>query len=151
MTERTIRSLYSSELGNSYKLTRSPEAEPYWNGCREHRLMLPRCRSCGEFHFYPRPFCPRCREEDIEWCQSEGIGEVYTFAVVEQPIEKAYAPLIPYVIAIIELTEGVRMISHVIDHDPKKVVCGLKVEIDFREISPALTIPVFRPRAIEAK
>ena len=149
MAERAPRSLYGSELGNTYKPTRSPEAEPYWAGCREHRLVLPRCRQCSEFHFYPRSFCPLCGAEDLEWCQASGLGEVYTFAVVEQPIEKPFAGLVPYVIAIVELDEGVRMLSRITDMPGDEMRCGLKVEVHFEEVSPSFTIPLFRPKKSE--
>lgn len=145
MTDRIIRSLYGSELGRAYQLTRSPEAEPYWAACREHRLVLPRCVGCGRFHFYPRPFCPHCDAGDIEWPQVSGEGVVYTFAVVRQPIENAFAALLPYVIAVIELNEGVRILSHITDVAPESIACDMRVCVDFKEISPSLVIPTFRP------
>lgn len=146
MTEKVIRSLYSSELGNAYKPTRSPEADQYWSGCREGRLIMPHCQSCGELHFYPRPFCPHCGGNDLAWRQLSGAGEVYTFAVVKQPLEKVFTGLIPYIIAIVELEEGIRILSHVIEVHPEEIKCGLKVQVDFREVSPTLTIPIFRPQ-----
>ena len=107
--KREVQSLYKSELGKAYRPTRAPESEPFWAGCAEGRMVVPRCEGCRRFHFYPRRFCPYCDCEDIEWREASGAGIVYSFAIVEKPIEKAFSSLVPYVIAIVELEEGIRM------------------------------------------
>src|SRR4029079_4616537 len=140
-----VRSLYGSQLGKAYALTRSPEADPFWMGCREERLMLPWCLACRRCHFYPRTLCPHCGSAEIEWKQASSKGRVYTFAVVRQPIERAFAELVPYVIAIIELEEGVRMLSHVTSIDPDNVRCGMEVAVEFRPHSEKIMLPIFRP------
>jgi len=141
-----IRSLYGSQLGKAYALTRSPEADPFWAGCREGRLMLPWCSSCGRPHFYPRPFCPHCSSIDIAWKRASGNGTVYTFAVVRQPIERAFADLVPYVIAIVALEEGVRMLSHITSIDPDRAACDMPVTVEFKRYSDKVMLPTFRPR-----
>lgn len=147
MAAKEIQSLYKSELGKDggYRLTRAPEAEPFWQGCKDGRLMLPRCRSCGRYHFYPRSFCPYCDDSNLEWCAASGNGTVYSFAIVRQPLEKAFAALVPYVIVIIELEEGVRMLSHLAGADVESVVCGMKVRVDFQAMPVGVMTPVFRP------
>jgi uncharacterized OB-fold protein len=142
-----IRSLYGSQLGQAYALTRSPEADPFWAGCREGRLMLPWCPACRRHYFYPRALCPHCGSDEIDWKQASGKGSVYTFAVVRQPIERAFADLVPYVIAIIELEEGVRMLSHVTSTDPNNVRCGMEVVVEFKPYSEKIVLPTFRPIA----
>ena len=143
--KREIRSLYKSELGKAYRPTRAPESEPFRAGCAEGRLVVPSCGDCGRFHFYPRRFCPYCDCEDIEWREASGAGIVYSFAIVEKPIEKAFSSLVPYVIAIVELEEGIRMLSHVVDVDPADMTCGMCVRVQYRRISETLTVPVFGP------
>lgn len=140
-----IKSLYGSQLGQAYAITRSPEATPFWEGCREGRLMLPWCSACSRPHFYPRIFCPHCGGDAIEWKQASGRGTIYTFAVVRQAIERAFADLVPYVIAIIDLDEGVRMLSHIVSIDPDDVRCDMKVTAEFRPYSDKISLPVFRP------
>jgi len=140
-----IKSLYGSQLGQAYAVTRSPEADPFWEGCREGRLMLSWCASCHRHHFYPRAFCPHCGSADIEWKQASGKGTIYTFAVVRQPIERAFADLVPYVLAIIQLDEGVRILSHVVSTDPDSVKCDTKVTVEFKPYSDKITLPMFRP------
>ena len=144
---RDIQSLYKSELGKAYQPTRAPESEPFWKGCAEERLVVPRCGQCRRFHFYPRRFCPHCDARDIEWREASGDGAVYSFAVVQKPIEKAFSSLVPYVIAIVELEEGIRMLSHVVDVDPAGMRCGMRVRVRYRKVSDTLTVPVFGPAA----
>ena len=147
MAKKEIQSLYKSELGKdqAYRLTRAPEAEPFWQGCKDGRLMLPRCRDCGRYHFYPRPFCPHCDGRNLEWHAASGTGTIYSFAVVAQPLEKAFADRVPYIIAIVELPEGVRMLSHIVDTDPAHVACGTKVRVEFAQTPAGVVAPLFRP------
>ena len=107
--------------------------------------MLPWCRACRRYHFYPRALCPLCGSAEIDWKQASGKGRVYTFAVVRQPIERVFAELVPYVIAIIELEEGVRMLSHVTSTDPDNVRCGMDVVVKFKPYSEKIVLPTFRP------
>lgn len=140
---KELRTLYKSELaGSVYQPTRAPEAQPFWDGCREQRLMLPQCGSCKRFHFYPRKFCPYCDSREIHWVQSAGTGTIYSFAVVRQKVEPAFAHLIPYAVVIVELAEKVRILSRIAG-PPDGVACGKSVRVSFEELSPALTIPLF--------
>ena len=140
---QNLRTLYKSQLGgDAYQLTRSPEAAPFWEGCRAKRLMLPQCGVCRRAHFYPRRFCPFCDSTDITWIQSSGTGTIYSFAIVRQPIEAAFASLVPYAIGIVELDEGVRLLSRIAG-ELDQVRCAKSVHVTFEEFSPALTVPVF--------
>jgi len=140
---RNLKTLYSTQLGGeAYTPTRSPEAKPFWEGCRAGVLRLPRCYACGKFHFYPRRFCPFCDSTEIAWIDSSGKGSIYAYAVVRQPIEAAYAALVPYCIAIVELVEGVRMLTRIAG-DIERIACGRSVKVAFEALSPALTIPIF--------
>lgn len=140
---RSLKTLYGTQLeGEAYTPTRSPEAKPFWEGCRERILRLPRCSACGRFHFYPRRFCPFCDSMEIAWVEATGKGTIYTYAIVRQPIEAAYAALVPYCIAVVELEEGVRMLTRVAG-DVDEIACGKNVRVTFEALSPALTIPVF--------
>tara|TARA_R110000868_G_scaffold404811_1_gene683378 strand:+ start:24456 stop:24914 length:459 start_codon:yes stop_codon:yes gene_type:complete len=145
MTNKEIQSLYKSQLGAgaSYKRTRAPEAEPFWAGCEDGELRLPWCLACHEPHFYPRSFCPHCGHQELEWRRMSGHGEIYSFAVVEAPIEKAFAEMLPYVVVIVELKEGVRLLSHLVEANVNKVHCGQSVEVQFFKMPGGITAPVF--------
>lgn len=138
-----LRTLYKSELqSGGYTLTRSPEAAPFWEGCRARKLMLPKCRACKRVHFYPRSFCPFCDSRDIEWIEASGKGTIYSYAIVRQPIEAAFAKLVPYCIGIVELAEGVRLSTRILG-DVDAVSCGRHVTVTFEERSANLMTPLF--------
>lgn len=122
----------------------TPETSYYWESAREGRLVIQQCRSCSERQFYPRTLCHKCGSTDLEWIESAGRGTVYTFTVTHRPAGPAFEPLVPYVCAVIELEEGVRMLSNIIDCDPKEVRIGQEVTVDFLKVTDEISLPVFR-------
>jgi uncharacterized protein len=125
----------------------TPEAKPYWDGLREQKLMLPRCRACGRAFFYPRVLCPLCHAADIEWIQSSGRGRLYSFGIVYQTISKVFKVKPPYVLAMVELQEGPRLMSNLIniEPDPRRIRCDMPVEVVFEKLTDDITLPLFRP------
>lgn len=118
---------------------------PYWDAAREGRLLIRRCRECGEAGFYPRPFCPSCWSADVEWEEASGRATLYTFSVIHQNELPPFAGWLPYVAAIVELEEGPRMMTNVVDCDLDALAVGMALEVTFREHSDTITAPVFRP------
>jgi uncharacterized protein len=125
----------------------TPEAKPYWDGLRQQKLMLPRCRACGRAFFYPRVLCPRCHAPDIEWVQSSGRGRLHSFGIVYQTISKAFKVKAPYVLAMVELEEGPRLMSNLINivPDPRRIRCDMPVEVVFERLTDEVTLPLFQP------
>ena len=125
------------------------ETKPYWDATREGKLLVKECRSCGNAFFYPRNHCPNCWSTDTAWRESSGRGTVYTFTVVYQNDLPPFRDRVPYVVAVVELEEGVRMTSNVEGISPEDVRCGLPVVVGFREEKrseeESVAIPVFRP------
>ncbi|MFN2545727.1 MAG: Zn-ribbon domain-containing OB-fold protein [Actinomycetota bacterium] len=124
------------------------ETQPYWDAAREGRLLIKRCRTCAEAFFYPRTYCPRCWSQDTEWQNSSGRGRVYTFTVVHQNDLPPFNQRVPYVVAIVELDEGVRLTSNIEGVDPDEVACDMPVQVAFREEhrdDEVVALPVFRP------
>lgn len=119
------------------------EARAFWEGCARHELLLQRCRACGQFQFYPRTLCRNCWSTDIEWVPSAGEGSVYTFTVVHRGPTEVFQAMTPYVVALIQLDEGVRMLSHVIGVAPEDVTIGAKVRVAFDDITDDISLPVF--------
>lgn len=115
---------------------------PYWEAAAEGRLVLPRCRRCGRCHHHPRGLCPHCWSTDLEWVDAEGTGTVVTFSIVHQPPSPGFG--VPYVLAVVELAEGPRMMANVLDVDPAAVRIGMPVEVTF-ERRDTTTLPQFRP------
>ena len=124
------------------------ETAPYWEGTNAGKLLIKRCRSCSRAYFYPRNHCPNCWSTDTEWIESSGRGTVYTFTVVYQNDLPPFRDRVPYVVAIVELDEGVRMTSNIEGVDAGQVRCGMPVQVAFREEprgEDTVALPVFRP------
>ena len=122
------------------------ESRPFWDACRQHKLLIQRCDSCGQNRFPPTTFCPHCQSGDTKWVAASGRGTVFSWIVVRHPVPKeVYAPDVPYVVAIIELAEGVRMVGNIEGCVPEAVAAKMPVSVGFRDVSPDLTLPVFSP------
>ncbi len=122
------------------------ETKEYWAGCKRHELLIQRCRACGRFQFYPRAICANCLSDDVDWVKSSGNGTVYTYSVVHRAPSKAFAAEAPYTTAIVELEEGVRMMTNVVGCPPDAVHIGMPVTVVFDDINEEIALPKFRPR-----
>ncbi|MBB05668.1 Zn-ribbon domain-containing OB-fold protein [Pseudooceanicola sp.] len=120
------------------------DSAPYWEAAREGRLDIPLCGDCGKHHFYPRAICPHCHSDNLKFDTVSGRGEVHTFTIARRPAGPAFADDVPYVVALIELEEGPRMMSRVQTDDPESVRIGAKVEVTFVKASDEVTFPYFR-------
>lgn len=122
-----------------------PDTEPYWEAARQHRLLIRWCRSCQRHSFYPRPFCPHCWSTDVEWVQASGRASLYTYSVVHVNDLPPFNERVPYVAAIVELEEGPRMETNIVDCEPDELRIGMPLVVDFRPLTEDITLPVFRP------
>ena len=122
-----------------------PDSREYWRACREHRLLIQECAVCGHLQFYPRVICTACRGRELGWKEAMGTGSVYSYTVVRRPPSDAFAKDVPYVLALIDLDEGVRLMTNVIGCNPEEVVIGMRVGVSFQDVSPDLALPMFSP------
>jgi uncharacterized OB-fold protein len=123
-----------------------PETKPYWDACKRHELVLPRSRITNEFFFYPRAISPgEDMSEDIEWVKASGKARVWTYAIHHMGPTKAYKGEPPYVVALVETDEGVKMMTNIVECDPKDVRIGMDVEVVFDDVTPEVALPKFRP------
>ena len=122
-----------------------PWAQPFWDAAKEHRLILQHCRECDRPIHYPRVVCPHCGAEELEWRPATGRGRVYSFTVVENNAPSAFLADMPYVVAVIDLEEGVRMLSNVVGADADELRCDMPVEVVFDDVDERFTLPKFRP------
>jgi uncharacterized OB-fold protein len=120
------------------------EEAVYFDYCQQGELRIQRCADCGRFVFYPRYVCPDCLGSALEWVRAAGTGTVHTFTVQHRAAPGFSGPL-PYVIAVVELDEGVRMLSR-ITGDPDRVRIGLPVAVAWARIDDDFQVPVFVPR-----
>jgi hypothetical protein len=119
------------------------DTAPFWQAARERKLLLQRCRACGAHVFYPRSICPHCHQLDLEWVEASGRGEIYSYTVARRPAGPAFAEEVPYVLVLVDLDEGPRMLSNLRVPDVESVRIGQRVHADFEAINDDVTLPVF--------
>jgi uncharacterized protein len=124
-----------------------PEVKPFWDATAEGRLVLPQCVDCQTVVWYPRPFCPACGSLKVEWIQASGRGDVYSFTVNRrgQADLPAYRDAGVYVLAYVELDEGPRIMTNIVDCAPDEVRIGQKVEVVFHDTGQGCALARFRP------
>jgi uncharacterized OB-fold protein len=117
---------------------------PFFEAAARGELRYQRCPACGHVQFYPRPVCTACGA-DPEWATASGRGTVHTFTVVRQNFMPPFKDELPYVVAMIALEEGVRMMGNVTGCAPAQVRIGMAVEAYAVECEPGLGVPFWRP------
>jgi uncharacterized OB-fold protein len=114
---------------------------PFWDGCRRGSLLVQRCTSCSRHVFTPQDFCRSCQSPDLEWVESAGDGVIVTYTTIWRPQTPAFE--VPYVVAVVALTEGYEMLTNIVDTEPAEIQIGAKVHVAFRDVSPEVTLPCF--------
>ena len=125
--------------------TISGETKPFWDACRRGILLIQRCGQCQEYQFYPRGICATCWCEDIRWVTASGKGTVWTFTETRQNRTPGFEEDVPYVLALVELEEGVKMFTNIVECDPQQVSIGMAVEVTFVPATDQISVPFFKP------
>lgn len=123
----------------------TPETQEFWDGLKRQELRIQRCNDCGRGYFYPRPFCPRpgCHSRNVEWITALGKGTLATYVIVHRGHPAFEAP---YVIAVVELAEGGRLMTNLVgldDPTPEALRVGAGVEVVFDKVNDEVTLPKF--------
>ncbi len=133
----------------------APDADtaPFWDACRERRLVIQRCAACGLFRHPPIAGCPSCGSRSTDWVAVAGTGMVYSYTIVRHAVTPELAPHVPYNAALIALdgAPGVKLISNVVDASPEEMRIGLPVEVAWEEARPGVVLPRFRKRPDAAR
>ncbi len=116
----------------------NPENKPYWDAAGEGRLLVKRCRACGEAHHYPRALCPFCFSDDTEWQEASGRGTIYSYSVMRRALQ-------PYAIAYVTLEEGPTMMTNLVDCDFDALKIGQSVKVVFTPTDGGPPMPMFAP------
>lgn len=119
----------------------SIDSKPYWDGLKERRLLLQQCGNCGLVRHYPRPMCDACHSLEVRWIESSRQGRLYAWTEVHHPFVPGFRDEIPYVMATVELEEGVRLQCQMLDAEADRLRLDLPVEIVFREVQHDLVLP----------
>jgi hypothetical protein len=121
------------------------ETREYWEAAKQGRLLVKHCNACGELHHYPRPFCPFCWSEDVEWREVSGRGTVYTYSIVYRNDLEPFSEWGAYVPAVVELEEGPRLMTTIVDCPHDRLAVDMPVEVVFRDLTDEWAAPDFRP------
>ena len=120
----------------------SPLSGPFWEATKEGKFVLQRCASCGEHVWTPKAVCPNCLTDTLEWTEASGRGSIYSYVVLHTSAISALEP--PYAIAVVDLEEGPKFFTSLVDVDVEQVRIGTPVEVAFEDVGP-VALPFFRP------
>ncbi len=120
------------------------DTKPFWDFAKAHELRVQKCTKCGELHYPPSAFCPNCSNLDSEWVKLSGNGKVYSFVVVRRKYP-GFENKIPYVVAIVETAEKIRMLSNIVECKPEDVKIDMPVQVTWEDITPEFSLPQFKP------
>ncbi len=115
-----------------------PETQPFWDAAVQGRLLIKRCRACGEAHYYPRPLCPFCASDQTEWQEAKGTGTLYSYSVMRRAA-------VPYAIAYVTLDEGVTMMTNVVGVAFDALRIGQRMRVVFTPTDGGPPVPTFTP------
>ena len=122
----------------------TPETQHYWDGTRQGELRLQRCDACAKIYFPPRPFCPECGSRQVRVIKASGKGRLYSYVIHHRPVP-GFTP--PYAIAVVELDEGPRLMTNIVDcpQTPEALQLDMALEVAFEKLDDEITLPLFRP------
>ncbi|MFQ5382400.1 MAG: Zn-ribbon domain-containing OB-fold protein [Dehalococcoidia bacterium] len=120
-------------------------SRPFWDGLQQGRLLIQLSKTTGNHVFYPREASPFGAGDELEWVEASGRGTVYAFTIARRPPAAPWADDVPYVYAIVELAEGPRLTTNIVECDPESVAIGMAVEASFDHVTPEVTLLKFKP------
>ena len=139
MAKRTKAPAYDKPLPTMEGLTKE-----FYDWCKQSELRFQCCSDCGAWRHVPREQCAACGSQAWEWSRSSGRGTVFTWTVAERSMHPAFADDVPYAAVVIELEEGVRLVSEVVHCPTEALEVGMPVEVVFEDVTPDVTLPKFR-------
>jgi hypothetical protein len=120
-------------------------SQPFFDGAREHRLMIQQCTTCGAVMWPVKSRCNNCLSPTVNWVQASGKGTLYTFALMHQLYHPGFADEVPYNIVQVDLEEGLRITSNVVGCSNDDLQIGMPLEVTFDDITDEVTLPRFKP------
>jgi uncharacterized OB-fold protein len=124
----------------------TPTTQPFWDATRDRQLVLQWCLTDDHPIFFPREVCPVTLDANFEWRPASGLGTVYSFTVENRPQNPGMRSMAPYVVALIDLDEGVRLLSNVVGCAPEAVAVGMEVQVTWEPLDDGRHLPQFEPR-----
>ncbi|MGZ6367563.1 MAG: Zn-ribbon domain-containing OB-fold protein [Ktedonobacteraceae bacterium] len=121
------------------------ENRPFWEGCQQGKLLLQQCSECHHYQFYPRLYCMKCSSDALHWVEATGRGVIYSFTIIYQNKSPEFVHDTPYNVALVQLEEGPRLLSNIVDVDATELQVDLPVTVAFDRVTDTITLPRFRP------
>jgi len=121
-----------------------PWSEKFWEGTEQGKLLIQVCKDCKSNIFYPRKFCPQCWSGNLDWIEASGKARIFTFSTAYSMVEPKFMDELPYTIAYVDLEEGIRMMTRIVDCKPEDISFDMDVEVLFHERN-GYFLPYFRP------
>jgi uncharacterized OB-fold protein len=122
--------------------TRHIDHEGFWKGVDDNQLALQKCGDCGAWCHLPQPMCPECLSLEKTWEPVSGKGTVYSWVTYQKSPNPSFKA--PYSVVLVELEEGLRMVSNLVDVQPDEIEIGMKVEVTFDKVTDEITLPKFK-------
>jgi uncharacterized OB-fold protein len=130
--------------------SRSPETDPFWDACNRNVFLVQRCNACDIVQYHYRAVCANCWSSDLDDVEASGRGKVWTYSVVRRNRSPIFEAKVPYVVALVELEEGVGVFGNIVECDPDAIAIGQDVTLAFTVAENGQHIPVFRPAEADA-
>lgn len=120
------------------------DSQPYWQGARENKLLIRKCNACGQVHFMPRHVCPTCWSDDLQWIEASGKGTVHSYTIIRRASDPRFTHLVPYVVVLVDLQEGPRMMANVLGENALKTKIGDALTLVFEDRGDGDQLPQFQ-------
>lgn len=117
----------------------------YWDAAKKRKLVIKRCKACGHLEHPPYLFCTNCGSEEHEWIVASGKATLYAYAVNVFGVPFPFWDDMPYVVAMVDLEEGPRMLTNIVQCDPNELKNGMALEVVFEDVSDKIALPKFKP------
>jgi len=124
--------------------TRPEYEDPYWEGARQHELRLQRCASCQALRYPFSPVCPECLSDETDWFAASGRGTLCSWVTFQQAFQPYFQDKLPYVVGLVDLAEGPRLATNIVETPLDALEIGLPVEVVFEQVTDDVTLPQFR-------
>ena len=123
----------------------SSDTRAFWEGCRRHVFRIQKCANCGQIRWPSSFLCPHCLSDETKWIEASGRGVVYSYVVYHVAYDPSFEDDLPYVVALVEMDEGFRFLTNIVECNPEEVHCGMAVETLWDDVTETISLPKFRP------
>jgi uncharacterized OB-fold protein len=124
--------------------------KPFWDGCKAHQLRFQKCRDCGLVRWPASLICPQCHSQNTDWITSAGKGKLYSYVIYRVAYHPGFEDDLPYVVGIVELEEGLHLLTNIIGCNLEEMVCDMRVEVTWDDITENFSLPKFQPALLNS-